>query len=390
MSTPLRVLVVHTGLHLREVESYEIYETVAGLVAVAEQEGVVVEATDGRYLYDTHRDESGELLYQRRGSFLSVLRRRYDVAHVHMVLPPWHLVLAALVRVRGTPVVLSPMSMLGDDFAVGSWFRGRSGPYLRAKPVVVRLMRRLWARVAIAYVVQSAEEARLAHLPADTTSLLPLPAPRTPLADAVLESGTAAAASQHGPLAFVSRLDSWRKGLDRLCHWLDACRDDLPRPAAVLYAPDDGAARPPELSRLVDEGLLRWDTTSRGAALVSELSHARGVVLLSRWDGQPRVLREAALLGLPTMSTRASHFTEVVQALGTGVLVADADDPAEVQRAFRVLEQQPRDPSAARQLFDRDRIGATLLTLLRSVAAGRHSETVDHYRDFAATRDRPA
>ena len=383
----MRVLVVHTGLHLREVESYEIYETIAGLVAVAEADGVVVRATDGRYLYDTGMDASGELLYTRRGSFWTALRQRYDVAHVHMVLPPRHLLLAALLRLRGTPVVLSPMSMLGDDFAVGSWFRDRSETLLRLKPLVVRLLRRLWAQVAAAYVVQSAEEARLAHLPAAQASLLPLPAPRTPLADAVLDTPASGGGQEHGPLAFVSRLDSWRKGLDRICVWLDAYRDELPRPAAVLYAADDGAPRPPELARLVHEGLLRWDTVSRGADLVSELGRARAVVLLSRWDGQPRVLREAALLGIPTMSTRASHFTEVVQALGSGVLVADADDPADVQRAFLALERQPRDAHAARRLFHRDAVGRSLLQLLRAVAAGPGHEPVDHYRAF--TQDAP-
>lgn len=383
MTRHLKVLVVHTGLHLREVESYEIYETVAGLAAAIENEDVVLQATDGRHLYDAQRGDDGELEYVRCGSVVDALRRRYDVAHIHMVLPQTHLLLAALLRLRGVPVVLTPMSMLGDDFGGSSWFRHRRTAVLRVKPHAVRVMRLLWGSVATAFVVQSEEEARLAHLPRRRVALLPLPAPRTPLADAVLDVRPPGGGEEDGPLAFVSRLDTWRKGLDRLCAWLEAHAEDLPRPAAVLYAPEDGSPRPDSLPRLIDDGLLRWDKTSRGADLVRELEAARGVVLLSRWDGQPRVLREAALLGVPTMSTAASHFTEVVHALGTGVLVSDADDPDEVHRAFGELAGQPRHADAARRLFHRDGVGQSLLLLLRQVAAGDPVD-VDHYRTFSA------
>lgn len=49
---PIRVLVVHRGLHLREVEQYEIYEIVSGLVEAAAGSGDVFQATDCRWLYD--------------------------------------------------------------------------------------------------------------------------------------------------------------------------------------------------------------------------------------------------------------------------------------------------------------------------------------------------
>jgi glycosyltransferase involved in cell wall biosynthesis len=202
------------------------------------------------------------------------------------------------------------------------------------------------------------------------------------LADAGI-AAVAGAAGRNGPLAFVTRLDTWRKGLDRLCYWLDACRDELPRPAVVLYAPDDGSSVPELMPGLMADGLLRWDTTSRGADLVHELQQARGVGLLSRWDGQPRVLREAALLGLPTLSTPASHFADVVTALGTGVMVHDPDEPRAVQRAFEALATQPRDPEPARRLFHRDSVGETLLALLQAAGASPRPAPVDHYRRFA-------
>lgn len=381
-----RILVVTAVLHDREVEGYEIYETVSGMVASAQRSGVLVQATDGRRLFDTELDEQGELRYVDRGPLVRAFLSRYDVAHVHMVLPVHHLLLAVLLRLRGAQVVLTPMSMLGDDFGGYSWFRESSSVFLRVKPGAVRLLGMLWRRVAVAFVVQSAEEARLAHLPRRSCSLLPLPAPRSALADAVLDvRPDEAGGSGQGPLAFVSRLDSHRKGIDRLCAWLEAYRDDLPRPAVVLYAPDDGAARPQSLTRVMQDGTLVWDTHSRGQDLVTGLSGSRGVLLLSRWDGQPRVLREAALLGLPTMSTPASHFTEVVEALGSGVLVAEPDDPAAVHRAFLALADQRRDAEAARRLFHRDSVGDFLLGLLNEVATGS-TPSVDYYQQFVHGR----
>ena len=371
---------VHLWLHRREVEHFEIYETVAGLVRAAEAEGSMVCATDGRLLYDTGWDDDGQLVYEPRGGLSAVLSRRWDVAHVHMVLPHAQMLFAAALRLRGIPVVLTPMSMLGDDFASGSWFRTRAPRLRRLKPYGVRVLGVAWRAVATAYVVQSREEARQARLPMERCSLVPLPAPRTPLADAVQDTGAAVTpGGEGGPLAFVSRLDSWRKGLDRVCAWLDAYADGLPRPAVVLYAADEGQPRPSRLASLRDEDLLRWDQTTRGAALTATLMRSRGVVLLSRWDGQPRVLREAALLGLPTMSTRSSHFEEAVQALRCGVIVEDADDPAQVHAAFEALVEQPRDAAAARMLFAKEAVGRSLLLALRQVAVGRPDHTVDHY-----------
>jgi glycosyltransferase involved in cell wall biosynthesis len=377
---PVQVLVVHVWLHRREVEHLEIYETIAGLVRAAEAEGSTVCATDGRVLYGTRWDEDGQLVYVPCGGVLAALRRRWDVAHIHMILPHVHLLLAVALRLRGTRVVLTPMSMLGNDFASGSWFRTRAPAFRRFKPYGVRVLRVAWRAVTTAYVVQSREEALQARLPVGRCSFVPLPAPRTALADALVDDVSAGLpGGADGPLAFVSRLDSWRKGIDRICGWLDACADVLPRPAVVLYAADEGQPRPSRLGPLHDEGLLHWDQDSRGAALVAELLRSRAVVLLSRWDGQPRVLREAALLGLPTISTRSSHFEEVVRALGSGVIVDDADDPAQVQAAFEAVATQRRDPAAARKLFARESVGRSVLLALRAVAQGRPESTVDHY-----------
>jgi glycosyltransferase involved in cell wall biosynthesis len=380
----VRILVVHAELHLRKDESSEIYESVSGLTRAAHSHGASVFATDGRRLYEAQLDAFGGLSYIDTGGFLRAwLQTTFDVAHVQMVVPYWHLAIAVLLFMRRTPIVLTPMSMLGDDFMLASWFRHKPRHVSRVlKPSGVRALRLAWRAVARAFIVQSHAEAAFARLPPQRCSYVPLPAPRSELGAAAGPASPPSAVDPSGPVAFISRFDPWRKGMDRMCRWLEAYADRLPRPAAVLFAPDDGQSRPAQMTALIDQGVLRWDPVTRGVELGRELGSCRGVMLLSRWDGQPRVLREAALLGLPTMSTPASHFTDVVDALGCGLIV-DGDDPADVQDGYERLASQSCDGFRAQRLFDRDRIGAFLYQVLVATAAGVIA-TEDYYSAFVS------
>lgn len=369
----MRVLVVHARLHLREVEHEEVRQTVTGLVEAGGSD-LRVQATDGRRLYDVGV-VGGELVLTDVAPARRALGSSYDVAHVHMVLPWWQVLAAVLLRLRGTPVVLTPMSMLGRDFARASWFRDRGPLYGAAKPVLVRGLALVWRAVASHVVVASAHEAEQAGLPHGRWSAMPLPTPATPLAG--VAPGPAAAPPPDAPVAVVSRLDPHRKGFDRLVDWLSAHAQELPRPAAVLYAPADGPV-PDGLSARLADGTLVWDRTTVGADLARQLQGVRAVCLLSRWEGQPRVLREAAVLGVPTLTTAAANFAEAVAALGSGVVVRDGDDPHAVHAAYLAVLDHPRDPAPARRLFDRAEVGTTLLALLRGTAAG-DPRPVDHY-----------
>src|SRR5690606_18179639 len=136
-----------------------------------------------------------------------------------------------------------------------------------------------------------------------------------------------------GPAAYVGRFDVHRKGIDRLAAWLQVAADSTAeRPLLRLFAPA-GDAPPPALAELIARGVVAWDTETSGADLAGPLRQCRALMLLSRYEGQPRVLREAALLGLPVITTTAGNFTEAITALGGGVVV-DGDDPAAVQDAF--------------------------------------------------------
>lgn len=365
---PSRVLVVHMDLLLREVEALEVHEIVAGLLET--EQPVSILATNGRDLFRA-RLEEGVTQYEHlrplwRGPF-----PRADVVYVHMPFPLVHLAVAVAGRLHGALVVCSPMSMLSRDFAGASWFKQATRPWARIKPVLVRTLATVWGRVAHVMTCLSDRERELSGFSRERSVLAPWPMPVTPLSQLPVRWRASVPAEDRAglPIAFVSRFDVHRKGIDRLCRWVEAFRDELPRPAVLLLAHGEDVA-PPGLDALVECGLIEWDRDTRGLALADRLEATRGVMLLSRWEAQPRALREAASLGLPTVSTPPSLFEEIVGHLGAGAIV-DGDDPADIQRGFRLVATQQGDAAAARQLFDRRRVAEFMVQVFSDVAAGR-------------------
>ena len=156
----------------------------------------------------------------------------------------------------------------------------------------------------------------------------------------------------------------------------------------LLLASDDPDP-PHDIAELVGDGLIEWDTTTRGADLLPRLLACRGMVLLSRFEAQPRALREAAIAGLPVLTTPEANWSEAAEALGTGVVV-DGDDPAAVQAGFERLPTLPRRGGRARELFDRRRLAGFHVAALRDLAEGRSPAVLDDYAAFAAARPLPA
>jgi len=276
--------------------------------------------------------------------------------------------------------VLVPFVLLTRDFAQNSWYLGRGGLFRRVKPLLVRALGLVWGRVATTICCASSEEVRQSRVPPHKVVLLPWPYPDTPLARAAGEG--AIERNPDGPVALLSRLDPWRKGFDRVAAWLERHADDLPRPAVLLLAPrdDSDSVLVRRFAELTEAGLVEWDTTSQGAALTERLQQCRGVLLLSRWEGQPRALREALLLGLPVLTTPSSHLTEVFASIGGGMDV-DGDNPDDVQRGFLALQGLPASAERARDTFGNRRVGEFLIDVLRGAADGRpdRDPTGDYY-----------
>ena len=371
-----KLLVVHSALGWRENEGAEIADLVAGLRRRVAAAGGQLLATNGRALFrvDTHGDD---VAFTRIGGLSALIRTRIDAAHVHMVTQVRHLLVALFLRLRRVPVVLSPMAMLGDDFAASSWFRTPGRLRRRAKPLLVRALRRCWTMLATLFVCTSAHEAQQARLSPSRVVLLPLPAPRSPLAALALTSDGRPRSSPAGPVAYVGRFDVHRKGIDRLATWLQSRRDELPHPALRLFAPASDTA-PPAIAELIADGVIDWDTRTTGADLAPELARCRALILLTRYEGQPRVVREAVLLGIPVITTAAANFSEAIAALDAGVVV-DADRPDEIQAAFEAVSACSPSPASAAALFDRDRLGAVIYDALVDLANRGRVQVADYY-----------
>lgn len=378
-TSKLRVLVVTRALNWNKDEGAEIRQLLTGVAEACPY--VDLTFSDGKRDFVGFLD-GGELRFEeaeRTGS-----SQRPHVVWCFMPFPLVHLWLAVKHRLRGARIVLQPMAWLGNDFAGTSWFRHPSRVRTWLKQTAVPLLRVIWRGIAHMQLVAAHEERRQAHLPTDASVLVPLAAPASGLAAAVDESHERpippGPAADIRPVALVSRLDVYRKGIDRMCRWVDTCREVLPRPAVLLLAPDSDEA-PDLLRRLEAEGLVEWDRTTRGADLLPRLDGCRGMLLLTRYEGQPRGLREAALLGMPIITTPASNFAEVLDLLGQGMVV-DGDDPADVQRAFEALAGSPGGQVTARQMFDRREIGQYLGETLQAAARGERPVPPSYYTWF--------
>jgi len=401
----LRVLCVHKNITGPLDLMYEYRQWISGLLDnVDAQTPLRIFATDCRFLYIPSFD--GEAIqYERVSSLPRALVHGFDVAHILAPLPPFAQALTAVIlRLRGIPVLLSPNFYLGDDFATSSWFKERSKLFSKIRPALLRLSQRIWRLIGSGFMCASTWEMQQAHLPPERCTLLPWAEPDTPLANSVRQDNLEPAEGhQQGPVAYIGRFSVWHKGIDRMCAWLWEHKDSLPRPALVLFAldrPSSDQVRitpvwdsreqwPPTLEALLSEGLIEWDKTTVGAAMIPRLRTCRAVILLSRWDGFPRVLREAALMGLPTISTPSCHFADAVEFLRKGAIVG-GDDTDELQAAFEEAGNAPGDTERAKSLFDRATVGKFLGDLYLAVARRAPVEDGNYYRHaerrYQATR----
>lgn len=362
-----QVLIVNASWGWAREEGLDIQQLMNGMCATVPPGGRLM-GTDGRSVFDVDLSDPSHV--EPLGSWRLLIRMRIDVAHVYMVLPPLHLLLAILLRVRGVPVVCTPIGMLGRNFATASWFKPNSRSRQRLKPFQVAVWAWCWRVVASGFFCLGQDEARQAGLPMSRCALAPMPVPISELASAIPaaaspQARTIESGSVERPVALVSRFDPYRKGFDRIFHWVAEYASELPRPAVRVFAASPEGVT--EIGLGEHHGWVHWDPDTRGAALAPALMACRAVILLSRWEGQPRVLREAALLGIPTISTACGNFCEVVTAIGAGVVV-DGDRPEEINAAFVAVATHPRDPSRARAIFDPKRIAAYHWQVLEAVA----------------------
>ncbi len=139
------------------------------------------------------------------------------------------------------------------------------------------------------------------------------------------------------------RLDFTFKGLDRV---LEGVRHSVaehggPPPFRVYLCGPDYRGGSLAAQRVIDAHGLSETVTVLGPdrytpGSKAPLRDAEATILLSRWDGSPRTLREAAYFGTPMIVTEETNFADLVRSHDAGIVV-DGDDAAAVGKAFVAL-----------------------------------------------------
>lgn len=280
-------------------------------------------------------------------------------------------------RRAGVPVVLHPLAQVWDRALEGKVFThgcdvreleaqlvnrdrlqqrvaNRLNPYF--KKAFMHTLGRYIARQSDRVAVLSSEERRQfqAHYPRPDEDFLPLPW-------GVDEINPTQPDTQHffqdvlgyrDPVPnFIvwSRLDWHYKGLDRLLEGVRTVRDAWTgdeRPFRLFLCGPDYREGSLQAQAFIDtHGLKEWVRVLYAGDYVpgskTPLRDAEASVLLSRWDGSPRALRESLLLGTPIMVSRETNFAEIVQAHDCGMVIDNPDDPQEVAAGLlRMAEAQ--------------------------------------------------
>ncbi len=381
----MRVLFVHREI-VHDVDvAYEIRELITGL-HVARRGEIEIWLCDGTRLYDSRvvGEQPGERLQSNlRGTIADIDWPSLDVVVVESPHPLRHLPVVELARRHRVPIVQQPNALLTDEAIERMWTRPESWAWRHFKHRTFSSLRTYWWDRADAWLFLSRHELDATHAPESRSAIIPWAVPNTALARSITSSSMAPPIRDpDGPVAFVSRDSPYMKGFDRLVTWLFDYADVLPRPAAVLCV----TSQQPGDRTIVEaqrRGLLRWDRLSRGADLMPVLQQGRASMLLSRWDGFPRVVREAALIGLPVIVNAETHSTDFVDTLPDAGFVVPSDNPAALHAAFEACAHIAPDPVAARRLLDRTAIGRFMAEALERVADG-HDLNGRSY--FAAAR----
>lgn len=145
-----------------------------------------------------------------------------------------------------------------------------------------------------------------------------------------------------------SRLDWHYKGLDRLLHGVRRARERLagaPLPFRLYLCGPDYRTGSVRASRYITDHGLEEEVRlllpgSYRAGDRSPLRDADASILLSRWDGSPRALRESIEYGVPIMVSPETNFGELVGTYNAGLVVDEPDDPDKVADALISLSDR--------------------------------------------------
>lgn len=147
---------------------------------------------------------------------------------------------------------------------------------------------------------------------------------------------------------YWGRIEWHYKGTDRLLAGVKAVRKRLgnaPAPFRLFLIGPDYAGGSKTAQDFIDQhGLQDLVRLLLPGSYVggsrAPLRDADGCILLTRWDGIPRSLREATWLGIPVLVSPESHFGQFIERFGNGILLKNPDDPEAVATGLLDLADQ--------------------------------------------------
>lgn len=174
-------------------------------------------------------------------------------------------------------------------------------------------------------------------------------------------------------LVLWSRLDYEVKGIDRLLAGVAADQGSPSDYHIFLIGPDYAGGLAKVHSRLHELGIADRVTVVGPDRYISgdhsPLARADASVLLSRWDGFPRALRESLQLGVPVLVSPETHFDDIVNEFRCGECASDPDDPGSVKDAIQRLVNGIRSGKYDRASFELARNSLSAECLAASMGA---------------------
>lgn len=272
-----------------------------------------------------------------------------EIVHFHSVFTPWHARIAATLRARHIPYVITPHGGL----APATLARGSLKKRLYAMLIERRRMRHAAAIISLAAAESSDIAAFLPDYPGDIPEIEnPVPPP---------PEFTRAEPTDRPYLLYLGRFGVEQKGMDlaielaRRLPGLDFRMHGRPDPFDAAHLTDLVKAAP---------GNIAFLPPVFGAAKWSLLAGATAYLQPSRTDASPVSVAEALLVGTPVIATRRMYVSEKLAAASVGVMIDVDPDIAAGQiqefladRALRVAACE-RARGYARQAYDPRRAAA--------------------------------
>jgi glycosyltransferase involved in cell wall biosynthesis len=265
-------------------------------------------------------------------------------------------------RRNGAVTVTSLHVLDQDPFGAPAGMPYMALPYEHAYDIVTTPSRQL-AEFCVAAGIPEAKLLRLDNAPTFVAS-----AEERQRRRAQLAADLATSTVRRLRVIYLGRLDR-QKGVERLLAAIAATR--YARPAidwrvvggAVVRDGEDWTAR-----ALSDLGIRPEPAIYARDALIERLLWADVVLLPSRWEGAPIILREAQSLGAIPVATRVGAVDELVAHQQTGWLIEDGDDAGVTEDIVGALHRLARDPELRARLSEGGMAATEGLTWARTAA----------------------